>query len=142
MKELATIAAYRSIRARLITPGETWGDKVFSELAPIKTDVPYVLMAILTSGRAWHTKAEDNEPIIVVKVVSNDLTEALALAGRLAEILSDSGAQESSNPLVSGAQWKIASVTRGLDVHYVEKAEIGLLYHQGAQYRLRMERIG
>lgn len=137
----AQAAAYQAIVTRCSGTGEPWGGRVHLRRAPVGTARPYVVF-FLSGGGARNDILDkrDANLLITVRVGSNNLSEALAGAGRLAELLDNAGRFDvSDNPLNGGDDWLIQTSTAEDDISFDELVDGAPVYHEGFQLRLIME---
>lgn len=129
-------AVYTATRARLIAGTETWGTRVYPDIADESATYPYVVMFWLGGGEANIGMRPDASLVVGMKCVSKSLSQAMEGAARIAELLNDA---ERGVGLNGGADWHVASVTREGAIHMVEVADGGRVYHEGNRYRFNLE---
>ena len=139
MAESAVAVAYRAIRQRLVATSELWSSNVFPDLAPANVNRPFVVFFHMAGGEINVRRIQDASLVIVVKVISGALAEALQGAGRISALLND--ADFASDPLDAGSEWVIQNVNQEQAVHLVEMVGGEQLYHSGHKFRFRLERI-
>jgi hypothetical protein len=144
MTETATAALFRALRSQLMASGQLWGARVYANLAPAgKKTYPYVIYSHVAGGERNRIKARDAELVLLVKVISDSLAEALSAAAQVEALLNDQGNQDAaSHPLVPGSssEWSVLTATAEVAVIYQEMfANAQPVYHVGSQYRFVME---
>ena len=133
-------SVYRALPVNLKGVGN-WGDRVYPDQAPANVQRPYVIFFWAGGGEANWTRHNDADLIISVKCVANTMQESMTGAGLIAAALNDKGTQDSTSPLVNGADWTITTVTSDRVIHMVEaEANAVPIYHDGAQYRVILQK--
>ncbi len=139
MSEPAVAAAYRAIRQRLTATSELWGQNAFPDLAPAKASKPFVVFNWTGGGEINERRIQDASLLVTVKCVAATLQEAFSGAGRISALLND--ADLSDDVLEPGSEWAILNVNQERAVHLVENVDGQQIYHHGAIYRMRLERV-
>lgn len=145
MTETAMAALFRAVHRQLTVAGEPWGAAVYPNLAPAGAAYPYVLYNFNGGGERNSISARDAEIVLVVKAVSDQLSEAFAAAARIDTLLNDMGTQDTASGYLypgSDSEWSVLTATTEDAVSYQEMmANASPLYHAGARYRFIMEAI-
>lgn len=144
MAEIALQAAQKAIFARLTAdPLEPWGNRVRASLAKPNTDYPYVIYFWSGGGEVNRIKARDSVLRMGVKCISPKMAEAMRGAGRIADLLNDSGyLDDPDDYLYGGSDWVILSITEEEAIYLPEQtADTITAYHVGAFYRFEMEAV-
>lgn len=126
------LALQRAVFNRLTTTPEIWGRQV-SEVIQPSWQRPYVQMYAIAGGESNFLVAQDADFEMGVKIVSDDMEQALIGAARLSELLNDQGVQDRpTTPLSGGADWIITTSTQGRMIHMPEFFEKSVpIYHDG-----------
>jgi len=140
MAEVALAALYRTVRNRLIASSEIWGTKAFPDLAPAKTERPYVVFSYAGGGELNARVSQDAEIVLTIKIISTELGQALYGAQRISSLFNDADLSR-AGALDAGSEWVIIHVKQEQIVHMVEMVEGVQVYHDGNRFRFRMERI-
>jgi hypothetical protein len=137
----ALAALYDAVYDRLVGDGsEDWANRVHPDLAPSGTARPHVVYGFAAGGELNESVAQDAGIVLTVKALSLTLAEAFTLAGRISELLNDAD-KSRANALSGGAEWSISHCSQEQALHLVELVDGQWVYHEGARYRFRMERI-
>lgn len=147
MAEAALAALYRAVYNRLVASGDVWGSRAYPDLAPAKilvsglltpTPRPYTIFSWAGGGEINQLIKQDAEIVLTIKGVSETLTEAFAIAGRISALFDD---QDAGDPTaLSGApDWQIIHVNQEQIVHLVEGVDATWIYHAGHRFRFLME---
>ena len=151
--EHAHAAAYRAVHSALTANTEKWGQKVASLQQPPNTagqyGRPYVVITFVASTQLRWTNQPDAMVTLYVQAVADNLTDAVSMAGRIDELLDNSGAQDGVDSrqtkpvtLNGGTNWTIQNCTRRDGISLVENIEgARQIYREGAKYELKMERV-
>ena len=142
MSEHALAALYRAIVARL-KAGGAWGNRVYPTAAKAGTEYPFVVYFLHGGGERNAIRGRDAEIVVVVKVVSDNMGEALQCAYDIDALLNDAGLQDDATDHLEpggGSEWKILTVTGEEHIQYTEMfANATPVYHAGGRYRIVME---
>lgn len=141
MAETALAALYRAVGKRLTeSSGELWGQKAYPDLAPSGTAKPYVVFSWAGGGELNQLRTQDAEIVLQIKIVTDNLAQALIGAGRISTLFNDAD-YSSDSALNAGAEWIVQHVNQEGIVHMLETVDGGQVYHAGHRFRFRMERI-
>jgi len=140
MAEVALDALYRTVRNRLIASSEIWGAKAFPDLAPAKTERPYVVFNYTGGGELNARVSQDAEIVLTIKIISTELVQALYGVQRISSLFNDADLSR-AGALDAGSEWVIIHVKQEQIVHMVEMVGGERVYHDGNRFRFRMERI-
>lgn len=110
----------------------------YPDQAPAGVDRPYLIFFWMGGGRVKQLRGPVAEIVMGVKCVAEDMGESLHYAGVVAGALDD---VELKGGLTAPG-WEIVNCTGAGMIHQVEAAADGAqLYHDGNQYRFRMEAV-
>ncbi len=144
MPDSAAGALLAALRTKL--SGATtavWQGRAYMEPAPPQAVRPFVVYGIVAGGSANIVRTPDAEFVFQVKCVADDMTLAISGQSEIANLLDDKGQQETADGLYGGTNWEISNCTEEMVIVFVEQTtDAQLIYHAGARYRSRMERIG
>jgi hypothetical protein len=142
VSETALAALLRAIRQRASETGAPWGSRAYLSPAPQGTAYPYLVFQKQAGGEINGVRARDAEFVMLVKAIDDSLAGALAAATVISERFNDAGVYDRpAGPLDGGADWVIQTTTEEQNVFYSERLDGRLVYHSGAQYRVRMEAV-
>jgi len=140
MSAAASIVLNSSIRTRLGS-GEVWASRVYPDMAPDGTSMPYVIFTVAGGGNSDFTPDRDNAELrVLIKAVSNGKASTVSAAARISALLKDQGAQEGG--AVSGdSNWIITTISEREMVDMTEFTNGQRFYHCGAYYEFVMEAL-
>jgi hypothetical protein len=148
LNEIARAVLYKVLIRTYKVSNGAWGQRVYSGFVPAKTPRPYLVILPQAGGQVDMTLADDWEGILTIKCVDADFETAMHGAALIEVLTNNTGVQDR---LASGAvmlvntstEWQISYSSKELDVSFVEEFENSVqIYHEGAQYRFRLERFG
>lgn len=134
-------ACYRAITTALKGAG-SWGERVYPHLAPAGAERPYVVYFRAAGGelnRRVNTR-RDAELVVTVKCVADNLALAMAGASAIAAALNDKGQYDVTSGALDGGEWGILTTTQEGLVDLLELVDGKNVWHQGADYRIKMEK--
>lgn len=150
MAEIATAARYRALVTQLTQAGtEVWANRIYNQQAPQGAQRPYVVIVMASDIDPLWSRVPGDMAVDYVKCVADDMITSMTGAGRIQLLLHDSGANDRAltgygppSKLVGGTDWQILTATHIGVIHLVENVEGNRqIYHDGGQYRFRMERV-
>lgn len=139
MTETALASLFRAVAARAAENGAPWGKRVFLDLAPRGTAMPYLVFQMQAGGERNAVRARDAEFVIVIKALDTSLPGALGCAAVIEERFNDAGEYDRTAALDGGTEWAILTSTQEGTFHLMELVDGQPIYHDGARYRVRME---
>lgn len=139
MSETALAALLRAVQARAREAGAPWGTRAFLDLAPLGTALPLLVVSVQAGGEMNERRARDAEFVLLVKALDTTLPGALACAAEIERRFNDAGVYDTTAALDGGAEWAVLTTTQERTVHMLEYVDGEPIYHEGAQYRVRME---
>lgn len=140
MAEAALEALYFAVGNRLIENSEMWGMNAFPDRAKDINNKPYVVFSWAGGGELNQRRTQDAEIVLQIKIVTDNLAQALTGAGRISTLFNDAD-YSSNSALNAGSEWAVLHVKQEGIVHMIEPVDGGQLYHAGHRFRFRMERI-
>lgn len=139
MADTALGALFRAVSARAGEHGAPWGKRVFLDLAPLGTAMPFLVFQVQGGGEINQRRARDAEFVLLVKALDKTLPGAMACAAEVESRFNDAGRYDRVTPLDGGAEWAVLTTTQERSVHMMELVDGEPVYHEGAQFRVRME---
>jgi hypothetical protein len=132
MTEHSYLALGRACFNRLTAAQEMWGNQVGEVPHPAWTK-PYVQLYYISGGERNQYKTQDAEYQLGIKVVGEDMEQALMGAARISELLNDQGVQDRPDEALDGGDdWEICTATQGRMIHLVERfSDVQNFYHEG-----------
>lgn len=114
----------------------TTGLQAFPWFAPGAGETfPFVIYFPLSGGRDRSMRKPIAELTYAIKVISDDMAEALQYAGAIADGMDDI---ETKGGLTA-AGWHVINSRRGLAIDLCEQVDNSQIYHEGDQYTFEME---
>lgn len=138
MAETALAALFRAIQKRAEEGASPWSGRAFLSPAQRDTPYPYLVYQKQAGGEINQRKSRDAEFVMVIKVIDDSLAGALGASAVISDRFNDAGVFDSPDPLDGGADWVIQTTTEEQNVFYTERIDGPLVYHAGAQFRVRM----
>lgn len=134
-------ALYRAVRTRLLNDGaEAWGNRVYADKVPANVSRPYCLYQWTAGGETNVVLNPDPEHVLTIRCVAAEFVTAQAGAARIDALINDAD-YETAAALNGGDDWLILNATRAELVYIPEDVDGVTIYHHGARYRFRMEKI-
>ena len=139
MTEVALAALFRAIQQRAVEGTPPWGQEVHLSPAPMGTAYPYLVYQKQAGGEINQRRSRDAEFVMAIKVIDDSLASALGAAASISDRFNDAGLfDRPADPLDGGPDWVIQTTTEEQSVFYTERIDGELVYHSGAQFRVRM----
>lgn len=139
MADTALGALFRAVYVRAGESGAPWGGRVFLDLAPLGTAMPYLVYQVQGGGEINQRRARDAEFVLLIKTLDMTLPGALACAAEVEARFNDAGQYDRAAPLDGGAEWAVLTTKQERTIHMLELVDGEPVYHEGAQFRIRME---
>lgn len=142
MAEFAYSALAKALRARIAgSGGELWGQRVYPEQAPSGAAMPYAIYSLNAGGDTNLRKRDDAEYMVMVKIVSTNMNEAMTGAGRISALLNNAGIQDNATTgMTAGSDWSILTTDVDQSIQYIENVDnVSQFYHAGHMIRIQME---
>jgi hypothetical protein len=135
-------AVFQALHTRLTSPAtEPWGTRAFPTLAPAGAARPYVVYWHIGGGLLPARGQMRANVLVGVKVVAPTLGQAFVAAGRLTDLLHDTGTHDTSDtPLNGGDDWSILTATVEQPAISMREEVDGVpVFHEGIRLRLFLE---
>jgi hypothetical protein len=126
-----------------------WGARVVpTEVAASGVQYPYVSYFWVAGGHEYLTRGRSQRLTMTIKGVcgqaegiSDPYKIALEMQGTIADLLTDSGAQDINPIFPSHAEWTFSTISQGRLVYQaIQLADSIWSYHAGHQYEFLMEK--
>ena len=141
---IATPSLLASTRTQLLTGSPIYGNRVYAELAPANTTMPYVVMSIVSAISNTLTQREDRVEILIqIKCISNTIADAITGALDIDERVNQQGSQNyNGGALVGDSTWGITTIFPDIEIKLTEYVDNKpTVHHVGKQYRCQLDTI-
>lgn len=139
MSETALASLFKAVTVQAKATGAPWGNRVFLDLAPLGTAMPYFVFQLQAGGEINSVRARDAEFVFVLKALDTSLPGALACAAEIESRFNDAGLYDRTLPLNAGTAWTVLTTTQERAIHLTELVDGRPIYHEGALFRVRMQ---
>lgn len=140
MLQTSAEAALYEVLAQHMMGDDLWGDRAYPVRVPVGVKRPYAVWFIAGGGPIrLRRRVEDADFTLSVKVVAEQLGQALEGQQRIANLLRDAGELD-YRALPMHGEWMVKTISQDRVISLEEQIEgTLLLYHRGHQYIVQME---